>query len=96
MSDLAASTDYSNAILVYELTALLQDLADLPGAQDAHVYRLQNTRAANCVSSEPLEFAEYQIASSVCASTRSGEIPPPNDKLRVQMLGECLLVGFAR
>jgi hypothetical protein len=84
-SDLAESTDYSNAIPVYELTALSQDLDDLPGSQDPRVFRLQNTHAASCVSSEPLEFAEYQIASSVCASSRAGEIPLPNDKLRVQM-----------
>ena len=84
-SELADSTDYSNAIPVYELTALSQDLADLVGSQDARVFRLQSTRAVNCDAGEPLEFAEYQLASSVCASTASGEIPLPNDKLRVQM-----------
>jgi len=84
-SELAESTDYSNAIPVYELTALSHDLADLVGSHDERVFRLQNTRAANCEAGEPLEVAEYQIASSVCASTRPGEIPLPNDKLRVQM-----------
>ncbi|MBV5276319.1 hypothetical protein JZU56_00280, partial [bacterium] len=84
-SDLAESTDYSNAIPVYELTALSQDLEDLVTSQDPAVFRLQNTREANCLPNEALEFAEYQIARSVCAITASAEIPLPNDKLRVQM-----------
>ena len=84
-SDLAASTDYSNAIPVYELTALSQDLEDLVTSEDPLVFRLQGTSAAHCVSSEPLEFAEYQIASSVCPSRRTADMPQPNDKLRVQM-----------
>ena len=84
-SDLAESTDYSNAIPVYELTALSQELEDLVGSQDATVFRLQNTRVVNCLPNKTLEFAEYQIAKSVCESSRPGEIPLPNDKLRVQM-----------
>jgi hypothetical protein len=46
-SELADSTDYSNAIPVHELTALSQDLADLVGSQDARVFHLQNTRAVH-------------------------------------------------
>jgi hypothetical protein len=85
MSDLAESTDYSNAIPVYELTALSHDLEDLAVSRDTEIFRLRPTRVVNCVSSEPLEIAEYQIASSVCPSTRISDIPAPNDKLRVQM-----------
>jgi hypothetical protein len=82
---LAESTDYSNAIPVYELTALSQDLDDLVVSQDATVFRLQNTRMVDCFPHQPLEFAEYQIASSVCARRRTTATPPPTDKLRVQM-----------
>jgi hypothetical protein len=84
-SDLAESTDYSNAIPVYELTALSQDLDDLVVSQDATVFRLQNSRVVNCSPNQTLQFAEYQIARSVCTGSMPGEIPPPNDKLRVQM-----------
>jgi hypothetical protein len=84
-SNLAESTDYSNAIPVYELTALSRDLEDLLVSQDPTVFRLQNTRVVNCLPDEALEFPEYQIATSVCISSRPGEIPLPNDKLRVQM-----------
>jgi len=84
-SDLAESTDYSNAIPVYELTSLSQELEDLAVSQDPDVFRLHTTRVVNCVSSEPLEVAEYQIATSVCPSTRITDMPLPNDKLRVQM-----------
>jgi hypothetical protein len=84
-SDLAESTDYSNAIPVYELTALSQDLDDLVVSQDPTVFRLQNSRVVNCSPNQTLQFAEYQIARSVCTGSMPGEIPPPNDKLRVQM-----------
>ena len=84
-SDLAESTDYSNAIPVYELTALSRDLEDLLVSQDEAVFRIQNPGEVNCLPNKPLEFAEYQIATSVCSSTRPGDIPLPNDKLRVQM-----------
>jgi hypothetical protein len=84
-SGLAESTDYSNAIPVYELTALSQGLEDLLVSQDPTVFRLQNTRVVNCSPNQTLQFAEYQIARSVCTGSRPGEIPPPNDKLRVQM-----------
>jgi hypothetical protein len=47
-TDLADSTDYSNAIPVYELTALSQDLEDLVVSQDETLFRLQNTRTVNC------------------------------------------------
>jgi hypothetical protein len=84
-SDLAESTDYSNAIPVYELTALSHDLEELAVSEDTAVFRIQTSRVVNCVSSDPLEVAEYQIASSVCPSTRISALPMPNDKLRVQM-----------
>jgi len=84
-SDLAEATDYSNAIPVFELTALSTDLNDLVTSQDGSIFRLQSTRVVNCLSSEPLEFAEYQIASSVCPSKRATQTFQPNDKLRVQM-----------
>lgn len=83
-SDLAESTDYSNAIPVYELTSLSQDLEDLVFSQDPSVFRLETTRP-NCVPNRTLEFSEYQIASSVCVSSSSTQTPQPSDKLRVQM-----------
>lgn len=83
-SDLAESTDYSNAIPVYELTSLSQDLENLVFSQDPNVFRLETTRPS-CIPNRTLEFSEYQIASSVCPSTRIATIPLPNDKLRVQM-----------
>ena len=84
-SPLAESTDYSNAIPVYELTALSQDLEHLQDSHDATVFRLQNTRKVDCWPNQTLELAEYQIASSVCPTTRISDTPAPNDKLRVQM-----------
>ena len=81
-SDLAESTDYSNAIPVYELTSLSQELDDLVFSNDASVFRIQSTHAVSCPLGEPLLFPEMQLASSVCASDTSTD---PNDKLRVQM-----------
>ena len=84
-SDLAESTDYSNAIPVCELTTLSQDLEDLVLSQDPTVFRMQNAHKVNCFPNQTLEFAEYQIASSVCTSRRTTENQLPTDKLRVQM-----------
>jgi hypothetical protein len=84
-SDLAESTDYANAIPVYELTALSHDLDDLVLSQDQTVFRLQNNSKVNCWPNQTLEFAEYQIASSVCPSRRTTASALPTDELRVQM-----------
>jgi len=84
-SQLAESTDYSNAIPVYELTALSHDLDDLVVSQDSSVFRLKNNSRLDCSPHETLEFAEYQIASSVCPSRRTTANPLPVDRLRVQM-----------